>query len=601
MGSRLYPEMPKGAYSEHGFLFGNEQGAQPGELHTTQSIVAARGATQAFAYKNASYNPSAVDQITPSVAASQAIQQTDMQSRRSNGVTSSGLPPLGGGSNPAQRFMGGAGSMFQGSSLFQGSALTDPTATSATGPGSGAGAARSFTPPTFKGSQLFQGSSMVPGQPRLVAEPSDEGQSVQPEQSTRGEQQRRQLSPDWSGDNGGTATQQVNNLGELEPRMNKWGHELSQRQPGLIYPPGPRTLAHKDEVVATQAGDLQGVWGKHAVGAARRGAVARANAALGEAAARVRRGCPRYPGRGQGVGDLGSSHDQRLMEFYNAQDAAIKTNAAAGNVQGAINAAAVTPWQNTSTGVTQAQVNALMTTSTGYQEIASKIQNALAPTGTAPVALPTSIPIALPTAAQAAQIVPTAPTTPIAPTITPQSTTSPTVTPAPAALSNVVGTSTTATVPVATGTLPIIGYDVNGNPIYQGSTTPIYSSVPFTPGSTATAPYQIPLPGAPLPPTGGGDSGGSTSQMLAGQSPTTAATVAPAAPAPTGLSALITLPLIGAVPLWAPIAGAAALLYFRSRKKKEAAAAAGGTKTNPRGRRKRNGKRKRNSKRRKNR
>jgi hypothetical protein len=140
--------------------------------------------------------------------------------------------------------------------------------------------------------------------------------------------------------------------------------------------------------------------------------------------------------------------------------------------------------------------------------------------------------------------------------------------------------------------LTAIGTDANGNLVY-GTAGGVYTNT--AQAAAQAAALQAQAAGAtPSWLSSGGSTdtsgGGGSPSWLASSGQTAAAAAAtalPAAPTPTGLSAPITLPLLGTVPTYVPLALAAAgAFFFYEKKKKETA-----PKTNPRRTKKRKAKR----------
>ena len=515
--TRLYPEMEKGALSERGVMFGREQNGQPGEAHYWEEMRHARGATQQRAHFDPNYDPSRVEGLG------------DLGRHRRGGGRRHGGWHGGGPVIIEEREVWAESPCPEGQRLYR-------------DPGSG----RRYCGPAERAAPALLGlGGVLSDHWRSLVELAGLGESFQVSTIQKTQMQRRDFAPDTRSDlpsvmqhfeqglvrpegkaeglrvlaeNGATARTtraqhgrlraelrastripvEVNALGELEPRMGVWGHEQSDRQSPWVSPPGPRRLPGGGVVVPTQEARL------------------------------VQRGL-------SGLGDLAGKRSQRLMQFATMQNQAIQAAVAKGDVQAAITAAAVTPWQHSGTGVTQQQVDAKLATPLGYQDISAKIARAMGDTS---VKLPTTVPVMLPSGQQAAQLAPTSPTTPIR-----------TATAAPQPLQNVVA--------------------------------------PGMPTQPTQPAGPIPLPGAPPPPMAGGGygsgGGGGGGMSLDAPQDTTAA------PAPSGplgfLQKPITLPLLGSVPTWGVLAAAGAVaLYLRKRKK----ASAAGTKANP----KRKGKKK---------
>ncbi len=206
---RLYDEPAAGSMHEKSVIFGTENQGVPGEAHFFERFVAARGAGQARLHRDPSYDPSRVEGLGAAMALGitsfgPVVQRTYMERRDFIPSTRSTLPHL---------------------------------------------------------AQRFQREGLLREGPREVGMRSFVEQDVsarclrQPFGRLRCELREDKRVP-----------LEVSNLGELEPRMGVWGHEQRDRQDQWFSPPGPRRLARKNEIVATQwdrtlagLGDIHGL------------------------------------------------------------------------------------------------------------------------------------------------------------------------------------------------------------------------------------------------------------------------------------------------------------------------------------------------------
>jgi len=550
---RLFPEAPKGSYLEKNLYFGTEQGAKPGEEHYQE----------------------------PWVHADSRANRT----RIAQGMDFSRVDGLG-----------GLGHILQSAFPHYRDQVSQP---------------QSSLPKIL---QHFDASSLRPEptqEASLSMDLQDEGAA---RQATQARVRSRLQSEPGVGEWRGT---RMNTLGELEPVMGKYGFPISDQMGQWISPPGPRHLAKGHEVVATQEGELaQGVGG---LGSAA-GAVIYANAQTAQikqalnagdviTAISVAAGTPwtTKPSTAQVDALINSptTGPQILQKMWDAVNSSATGQPNPGYrspLPGTLPAAQL----QANLQSYLSQIPNQTATAAPVKAVAQNtinVANDAVTQALAQAVLPAGVTVPTPTPGPVAQTATTGAATPTlatpTPIVTPPAAVSPLVTGSqvpPGTGYTVIGTDnmgravygliagySTANAAPPSG-LVAIGTDANGNLVY-GISGGVYTNTAQAAAQAAALQAQAAAAGGVssatpswLSSSGGTDSSGNP--LPPAQAPVGAAL--PVAPTPTGLSAPITLPLLGTVPTYVPLAVAAAgAFFFYEKKKKESA-----PKTNPKRRRK---------------
>lgn len=535
---RLYPEAPKGSFSERNLYLGSEQGAVPGEDHLLEPWVAARSRANA-------------DRIARGRDFSRVEGLGDVIADISSLTLQSAFPHFRDAVSPPRSDLPKVLQHYASGSLRP-------------EPNHEPGSLRLEA----EGSSRIQMQQLI--RSRLVAEPG-----AKEARGTR-----------------------MSALGELEPVMGKWGYPIKDTMGQWMSPPGPKHLTRAQEVVATQEGDLwPGVGG---LGSAA-GALAFANAQTAQikqalnagdiiTALSLAAGNPwRTKPTAAQVDALitspvtGPQILQKLWDAVNSQANGQPNQGYRSPLPGTLPAAtlqanlqgylAQIPSQTASAppvkAVQQGTVNVVQSPTTQALAAAVLGPGVAVPAPVQPTPSAASLQ-PLPVSSGGAILTPP-------PAVSPLVTGSPNAIPGTGYAQIGVDQLGRPVFGVMPGYIPwgspgansappagtyLIGQDASGNGVY-GTLGGQYQ--PTGPNAIANAAMAGAAPSW-LPSSGGGGGGGGGDGS--GATVDTSGQGAPVAlaPAPTGLQAPITLPLVGTVPLWQPLAAAAAAFFLLKKK-----------------------------------